>query len=67
MGGGPSIQYTVPVSQKKEGESPIYRLPEHKHKLLDRPEEHLGTMKDVLINTHKKYGNNQALGQNLLM
>jgi long-chain acyl-CoA synthetase len=62
MGGGSSIQYTIPVTQKPEGESAVYRLPEYKHKLLDRPEEHLLTMKDVLINTYKKYGSYEALG-----
>lgn len=38
MGGTPSILYAVPVSQKKEGESAIYRSPIFKDKLHDRPE-----------------------------
>ena len=37
MGGGASINYCVPVTQKPEGESAIYRAPGTKDKLCDRP------------------------------
>jgi len=62
MGGGASITYCVPVSQKAEGESAIYRNPLTKDKLYDRPEPALGTMKDIILNSYKLYGNCQALG-----
>jgi hypothetical protein len=37
MGGTPSIIYAVPVTQKKEGESAIYRFPDFKDKLIGQP------------------------------
>lgn len=38
MGGNSqSILYAVPVSEKKEGETPIYRHPQFKDGLLDGP------------------------------
>jgi hypothetical protein len=38
MGGNaPSIEYSVPVSEKKPGESAVYRNPLFKDKLLDGP------------------------------
>jgi len=62
MGGAPSICYAVPVTQKKEGESAVYRSPAFKDKLYDRPEPHIATLKDVFINCYKKFANNPALG-----
>jgi long-chain acyl-CoA synthetase len=67
MGGTPSILYAVPVSQKKEGESAIYRSPIFKDKLHDRPEENIVTLKDVFINSYKKFANNPALGRNFFI
>jgi hypothetical protein len=37
MGGSPSITYAVPVTQKIEGESAIYRAPEYKDNIIGRP------------------------------
>ena len=37
MGGGASITYCVPVTQKPKGESAVYRNPFSKDKLIDRP------------------------------
>lgn len=62
MGGGQSILYAEPVSEKKEGETPVYRFPDFKNGLIDAPEKHLKTMKDILINSSKKYANRNALG-----
>lgn len=33
-GGGSTIEYSVPVSEKKPGESPVYRSPLYKDGLL---------------------------------
>lgn len=63
MGGGASLTYSVPVTQKPEGESAIYRNPSSKDKLYDRPEPALGTMKDIILNSYKLYGKNPALGK----
>jgi hypothetical protein len=57
----------VPVSQKAQGESAVYRSPDFKDKLYDRLEPHLATMKDMLINSYKKFANLPALGTNGLM
>ena len=35
MGGGASVNYAVPVTQKVSGESSTYRSPFHKDKLID--------------------------------
>lgn len=67
MGGAPSITYCVPVTQKPEGESAIYRLAEFKDQLRDRPKENLGTMKDVILNSSKLYADFPALGKSLII
>lgn len=61
MGGGASINYAVPVTPKVNGESAVYRAPANKDKLIDGYGE-CKTMKDILINSGKKYSNNPALG-----
>ena len=63
MGGGASITYCVPVTQKPEGESSIYRNPLTKDKLYDRPQPALGTMKEIILNSYKYYGKDPALGR----
>lgn len=64
MGGSASeIRYAVPISDKPEHETAVYRSPEYKDKLLDRPEPHLGTMKDIFINSSNKYRDRRALGK----
>ena len=67
MGGSESIIYNVPVTQKPQGESAIYRHPAYKDKILGRPEEHLATMKDCLLNSFKKYSQNPCLGTNIMI
>lgn len=67
MGGGASINYCVPVTQKQDGESAIYRSPLAKDKLFDRPEPALGTMKDIILNSYKLYANNPALGKSYMI
>lgn len=62
MGGGASINYCIPVTQKPEGETSIYRNPLKKDQLYGSPTEQLTTMKAILLNTLKEYGNNPALG-----
>ena len=66
MGGAPSINYAVPITPKPQGESAIYRSPAQKDKLVDRPEPNLGTMKDILVNSCKKYASLPALGTDSL-
>lgn len=63
MGGEASINYSVPYTQKPEGESAIYRNPFTKDKLYDRPEEGVGTMKAAILNSAIKYANRPALGK----
>lgn len=62
MGGETSINYCVPVTQKPEGESAIYRCPTTKDKLYSCPEPELNTMKAIILNQYKKNGNRKALG-----
>lgn len=62
MGGGSSITYAVPVTQKQAGESPVYRAPEHKDKIHSYLSPNLSTMKDVLINSFKVHAKLPALG-----
>lgn len=66
MGGTPVINYAEPITQKHEGQSAIYRSPIFKDKLIDRPAPNLGTMKDIFINSSKKYADLPALGTNIL-
>lgn len=62
MGTTASINYAVPVTPKVDGESPVYRFPDFRDRLLDRPEDNLHTMKDVLINSARKFAKEPALG-----
>jgi long-chain acyl-CoA synthetase len=62
MGANATINYAVPVTHKVEGESAIYRFPDFRDKLFDRPEDALYTMKDVLIHSAHKYAQQPALG-----
>ena len=66
MGGGSSITYCVPVTQKPEGESSIYRNPRSKDKLHDRPAPQLATLKDIILHSVRLYGDQPALGNRLL-
>lgn len=63
MGGAPVINYCQPITQKPQGETAIYRFPTFKDKLLDRGDENATTMKQVFINSAKKYANNPAIGK----
>lgn len=62
MGTSTSINYAIPITPKVDGESPVYRFPDFSDKLLDRPEDTLHTMKDVLINSARKFAKEPALG-----
>lgn len=62
MGGSASINYSVPVNQKPEGESAIYRNPYTKDKLYDSPSPGLNTMKIILLNSLKQHSNRPAMG-----
>lgn len=63
MGGGASITYCVPVTQKPEGESSTYRCPSTKDKLYSCPTPELNTMKQVILNSLKQFANRPALGK----
>lgn len=62
MGGENSITYAVPITQKPEGETAIYRSPYTKDKLYGSPTPELTTIKAIIINSSKQYPNNPALG-----
>jgi hypothetical protein len=63
MGGGSSINYAVPVTQKVAGETAVYRAPDFKDTLCDGAGQ-LKTMKSILINSSIKFGILPALGTN---
>ena len=63
MGGNTiSIEYAVPISAKKEGETPVYRFPAFKDHLTDSPDEKLKTMKDIVKNSFSTFAANKMLG-----
>ncbi len=62
MGGGASILYTTPITEKKDGETPILRYPAFKNGLTDKIEPNTATLKDVFINSLQRFGNLPALG-----
>lgn len=63
MGGNcPSISYAIPVSDKPEDSTPTFRHPNFKNGLHDSPKPHLKTMKIVVQESFKKYGNSNCLG-----
>ncbi len=55
MGASATINYAVPISPKVEGESPIYRFPDFRDKLIDHHDDALRTIKDVLLNSARKF------------
>ena len=64
MGGNTiSIEYAVPVSEKKPGETPVYRFPDFKDQLVDSPKENLKTLKDVAKNSFASFGPSNMLGR----
>lgn len=64
MGGAPSrdVIYAVPVSQKREGETAIYRHPDHVKNLLVAPGPGLDTLQAVFLNAVKQYKYKKLLG-----
>ena len=63
MGGNTiSIEYAVPVSEKKPGETPVYRFPNFKDHLSDSPDGKIKTMKQCVQNSFALYGANNMLG-----
>ena len=67
MGGGSSINYAVAVTKPKEGETAIYRNPDSRERLLECPSEQLKTVKDILINSGKRFADKNALGKLVLI
>ena len=65
MGGSASITYSVPVTQKPEGESAVYRNPFTKDKLYACATPGLETMKSIIINSYEHHANKPALGISL--
>ena len=64
MGGNTiSIEYAVPVSERKPGETAVYRYPDFKDHLTDGPSENLKTMKDVVKNSFASFGPSNMLGR----
>ena len=63
MGGGPSINYCVPVTQPAEGESPVFRFPDFKDKLIDHLPAYGKTLKEVMIHSGKAFGHLPAIGR----
>lgn len=62
MGGNSSsIEYAVPVSEKKPGESAIYRNPLYKDKILDGPGD-IKDMKRAILHTCTQHTKNNCLG-----
>lgn len=63
MGGQAStITYSVPVTPKKEGETPVYRSPlTRDNGLSASPDKELKTMQDVLIASARKFKNQPYL------
>jgi long-chain acyl-CoA synthetase len=64
MGGAASkpIQYAVPVTSPKEGETAIYRNPTHKDKLLTAPKSGARTIQEILLHNFKEAPNREYLG-----
>lgn len=64
MGGNSSsdLIYAIPVSQKREGETEIYRHPNHTKELILVPENGVNTMQDVFLNSVRKYPHKKLLG-----
>lgn len=63
MGGNSqSILYSVPVSEKVAGESPVFRNPMFKDSLSEGPTPDIKDMKTALLTAYKKNENREALG-----
>lgn len=63
MGGNSSsIEYSVAVTEKKAGESAIYRSPENKDQLYEGPTADIKDMKKAILHSVKLHGKNNCLG-----
>ncbi|EGR29129.1 hypothetical protein IMG5_162320 [Ichthyophthirius multifiliis] len=63
MGNIPTkIVYSVPISEKLAGESPIYRNPLSLDNLISSPDSDIYTMQDVLLKSFNEYPSNKCLG-----
>ena len=63
MGGNTvSINYAVAVSEKKPGETPVFRYPDFKDHLLTSSHPSIRTMKDVFKNSFAQFPANNMLG-----
>ena len=63
MGNSAAIQYSIPITEKLKGESPIYRSPNFKNAFIESPHPDVKTMKDAIKFVCKKYGKNEFLGK----
>lgn len=62
MGGNSSsIEYAVVVTEKKPGESAVYRNPQYKDKLLEGPGD-IKDMKKAILHSCSQHTKNNCLG-----
>jgi len=54
--------YNVPVSEKKEGETPIYRNPKYTSQLVFEPAPGITSLQDLVVFGHTNYPNNELFG-----
>lgn len=64
MGGASSnsLVYAVPVSKKRDGETEVYRHPDHQQQLLVSPGPGLFTLQDIFLNAIKQFKFKKLLG-----
>ncbi|CAD8136283.1 unnamed protein product [Paramecium octaurelia] len=65
MGQGSSKFYAVPVGEKKDGESHVYRNPNNTQKLLDNFEGET-TVQGIFLRSCRKFPNNRCLGKQVV-
>ncbi|CAD8132100.1 unnamed protein product [Paramecium pentaurelia] len=65
MGQGQTKFYAVPIGEKKEGESHIYRNPNNTEKLLDNFEGET-TVQGIFLRSCRKFPNNKCLGKQVV-
>ncbi|CAD8054344.1 unnamed protein product [Paramecium sonneborni] len=65
MGQGSSKFYAVPIGEKKEGESHVYRNPNNTEKLLDNFEGET-TVQGIFLRSCRKFPNNRCLGKQIV-
>ncbi|KAL4469389.1 hypothetical protein ABPG74_004642 [Tetrahymena malaccensis] len=63
MGGNQSFVYSVPVSEKKQGETAIYRHVNYQKDIVKCPNEKIQNLQDLLINSHSKFKDREFVGK----